>query len=107
MTFIYDVQIIAAVYALKNWKTFIESFIDSLYHSEFPRMLATMKIVWLAPDKNNRLEILAKTYPTYFEYKGNTLICRKAPKDVYNAFLATLPQEIQSNLANCIAPSLG
>lgn len=107
MTILYDEQIIAAVYALKNWGSFIESFITSLYYSNFPKMLATANIIWKRFSEKDTLKSLAEKCPAFFEYKGTTFICKKSPKETYNAFLGTLPQDTLNHLANCLAPELG
>ena len=59
MTILYDEQIVAAVYALKNWKSFVESFIASLYCSNFPRMLLTTNIFWKRFSEKDTLKSLA------------------------------------------------
>lgn len=106
MIFLYDEQIIAAIYVLKNWKHFAGPFIDALYYSDTTRRLTLSNIVWLAPVKIGRLERVAKTYPEYFEYKNNTFSCKKTPEETYDAFLAAIPQEIQNLVASSLAPSL-
>lgn len=107
MTILYDEQIVAAVYALKNWKSFVESFMASLYCSNFPRMLMTTNILWKRFSEKDTLKSLAEKYPTYFEYKGTTFICKKSSKETYDAFLGTLPQDTLNHLASCLAPELG
>ena len=107
MTILYDEQIIAAVYALKNWGSFVESFMISLYYSNFPKMLLTANIVWKRFSEKDTLKELTNKYPKYFELKGNTFVCKKSPKETYNAFLGTIPQDTLNHLANCLAPELG
>ena len=107
MTILYDEQIVAVVYVLKDWYSFIESFMTSLYYSNFLRMLTTVNIFWKRFSEKDTLKTLTEKYPAYFEYKETTFICKKSPKETYDAFLGTLPQDTLNHLANCLALELG
>ena len=102
MIVIRDEQIVSAIYTVTGWSSFTISFLSSLYASTFVNALSSAGIFWHNVTDKNRLEHLASTYPSYFSFDERILKCLKSQEDHYNAFLASIPEEIQKVLAGVI-----
>ena len=103
MIMIRDEQIVAAVYIVMNWSSFTIGFLHSLYASTFVNALTSAGIIWQNITDKNRLEFLATKYPNHFLFESGVLKCIKSQEECFNAFIDSLPEDIQRLIASLIA----
>lgn len=101
MIFVYDEQILASIYCLLGWKKVVANFLENLfYSSNLSRILAASGIVWLHRSKDKPFW---EKYSEYFEKNTTIIHVLKERQEIYQAFLDSLPKDIQVALATHIA----
>lgn len=99
MVIIGDEQIITAVCLLNHWTKVTSSYMDTLFSSIYNQLLA-LQIMYRRDYKT--LEDFAKKYPTYYKMEGNVLNLIAKEQLAFDAFLATLPDEVKSAIATVL-----
>jgi len=99
MVIIGDEQIITAVCLLNHWTKVTSTYMDTLFSAIYNQLLA-LHIMYRRDYKT--LEDFAKKYPTYYKMEGNVLNLIAKEQLAFDAFLATLPDEVKSAIATVL-----
>lgn len=95
MLVIRDEQVIASIYLIFGYRKIAGSFLD-FFNQVAKAVFASFGIFWY---HSLKVAKVATKYPNYFSLSGNLLTILKDQKEMYEAFLATLPSDAKTVLA--------